>query len=109
MVLALTGFALAGLLRAGSGYVAERAAFAAGAGARRRLRTDIVTRLARARPLLERGRHSAELTAIVVDRIEALDGLFVRYIPATVLAVASPVIVAVVAAALDPVAGLILA
>jgi ATP-binding cassette subfamily C protein CydD len=108
MVPALIGFALAGLLRAGSGYVAERAAFAAGAGARRRLRTDIVTRLARARPLLARARHSAELTSIVVDRIEALDGLFVRYIPATILAIASPVIVAVVAAALDPMAGLIL-
>src|ERR1019366_6104869 len=46
--------------------------------------------------------------AVVVDRIEALDGLFARFIPATALAVAAPVIVAVVAALLDPVAGLIL-
>jgi ATP-binding cassette subfamily C protein CydD len=105
----LAGFAAAGLLRAGLGYAADRAGFAAGAAARRRLRTDIVTRLARARPLLARARHSAELAAIVVDRIEALDGLFARFIPATWLAVASPLIVVLVAAVLDPIAGVILA
>ncbi len=109
IAVSLIGFAIAALLRAGAGYAAERAGFAAGAGARRRLRTDIVTRLARARPLLARARHSAELTSIVVDRIEALDGLFVRYIPATVLAIVAPLLVALVAAALDPIAGLILA
>jgi ATP-binding cassette subfamily C protein CydD len=108
VVLSLAGFAIAALLRAGTGYAADRAAFSAGAAARRRLRTDIVTRLARARPTLAHARHSAELAAVVVDRIEALDGLFARFIPATALAVAAPVIVAVVAALLDPVAGLIL-
>src|ERR1700753_2922919 len=51
VVLSLAGFVVAGVLRAGSGYAAEQAGFAAGAGARRRLRTDIVTRLARARPM----------------------------------------------------------
>ena len=90
IVASLAGFAVAALLRAGSGYAAERAGFAAGAGARRRLRTDIVTRLARARPLLAHARHSAELAAVVVDRIEALEGLFARFIPATTLAVAAP-------------------
>jgi ATP-binding cassette subfamily C protein CydD len=105
----LVGFAVAGVLRAGAGYAAERAGFAAGAGARRRLRTDIVTRLARARPLLSHARHSAELATLVVDRIEALDGLFARFIPATALAIAAPLVVALVAAAMDPVAGLILA
>jgi ATP-binding cassette subfamily C protein CydD len=105
----LAGFAVAGLLRAGTGYAAERAGFTAGADARRRLRTDIVARLAWARPQLAHVRHSAELAAIVVDRIEALEGLFARFIPATTLAVAAPLIVALVAAVLDPAAGLILA
>lgn len=105
----LAGFAVAGLMRAGIGYAADRAAFAAGAAARRRLRTDTVTRLARARPMLSHARHSAELAAIVVDRIEALDGLFARFIPATTLAVAAPLIVALVVAMADPTAGLILA
>jgi ATP-binding cassette subfamily C protein CydD len=109
VALSLTGFAVAGLLRAGLGYAADRAGFAAGAAARRRLRADTITRLSLARPILARTRHSAELAAIVVDRIEALDGLFVRYIPATALAIASPLVVALVVTAIDPIAGLILA
>ena len=63
---------MAAVLRAAAGYAADRAGFAAGAAARRRLRTDTLTRLARARPELSRSRHSAELAAVVVDRIEAL-------------------------------------
>jgi ATP-binding cassette, subfamily C, bacterial CydD len=106
---ALAGFAVAALLRAGLGYASDRTGFAAGAAARRRLRTDTLTRLSLARPMLARARHSAELTAIVVDRIEALDGLFARFIPATALAVGAPLVVAAVAASLDPEAGLILA
>jgi len=104
----LAGFAVAALLRAAAGYASDRASFAAGAAARRRLRTDTVTRLSQSRPTLSRTRHSAELAAIVVDRIEALDGLFARYIPAVALAVAAPVVVALVVSVLDPVAGLIL-
>jgi ATP-binding cassette, subfamily C, bacterial CydD len=100
---------MAALLRAGLGYAADRSGFAAGAAARRRLRADTMTRLSLARPMLARARHSAELAAIVVDRIEALDGLFARFIPATTLALAAPLLVAAVAAALDPAAGLILA
>jgi ATP-binding cassette subfamily C protein CydD len=104
----LAGFALAALSRAGLGYAADRASFTAGASARRRLRTDTVARLAQARPELSRTRHSAELASIVVDRIEAVDGLFGRFIPATALAVAGPAIVVLVVIALDPMAGLIL-
>jgi ATP-binding cassette, subfamily C, bacterial CydD len=104
----LGGFALLGVLRAITGYAADRAGFAAGATARRRLRTDILTRLLHARPTLARARHSGELASIVVDRIEAMDGLFARYIPATVLAVVAPLIVAVMVFVLDPEAGVIL-
>jgi ATP-binding cassette subfamily C protein CydD len=109
VTMSLVGFAVAGVSRAGLGYAADRAGFAAGAAARRRLRTDTLTRLARARPMLSQTRHSAELATLVVDRIEALDGLFARFVPATWLAVAAPAVVAIVAAVLDPVAGLILA
>jgi ATP-binding cassette subfamily C protein CydD len=105
ITVSLAGFAVAGLLRAGLGYAADRAGFAAGAAARRRLRTDTVTRLARARPLLAHARHSAELAAIIVDRIEALDGLFARFIPASWLAIAAPFVVATVVVVLDPIAG----
>ena len=62
--------------RAALSVAAERAAFNAGAAARRRLRTDALSRLLHAGPAQLRTQHTGELTATVVDRIEALDGLF---------------------------------
>ena len=104
----LTGFAIAALLRAGLGFIAERAAFDIGAAARRRLRTDALTRLLHAGPSALRAQHSGELTATVVDRIEALDGLFSRWLPASLLAVAGPLLIGIVALITDPIAGLVL-
>ena len=104
----LTAFALLALIRAGLGYAAERASFTAGATARRRLRADIMARLLHARPLLARTRHSAELATLAVDRIEALDGLFARFLPASALAIAAPVLVTLTVLCLDPVAAAIL-
>ena len=52
--------------------------------------------------------HSVELTAIVVDRVEALDGLFARWLPASMLALAAPALVAFAALLADPVAALVL-
>ena len=104
----LAGFAGLAVLRAGLAILAERAAFEAGAAARRRLRTDALTRLLAAGPALLRGRHSAELTSVVVDRIEAVDGLFARWMPAATLAIAAPLLVLGATAAADPVAALVL-
>ncbi len=104
----LTAFALLALIRAGLGYAAERASFTAGATARRRLRADIMARLLHARPLLARTRHSAELATLAVDRIEALDGLFARFLPTSALAIAAPVLVTLTVLCLDPVAAAIL-
>jgi ATP-binding cassette subfamily C protein CydD len=108
IALSLTGFAVFAVLRAGLGYAADRAGFAAGATARRRLRADTVTRLLHARATLTRGRHSGDLAAVVVDRIESLDGFFARYIPAAILAVGAPVLVLLAVLGLDPYGGLIL-
>ena len=104
----LAGFALLALFRALCAIAADRAAFNAGATARRRLRSDALTRLLHAGPSQLRAQHSGELTATVVDRIEALDGLFARWLPASVLAVAGPVLVALAALLADPWAGLVL-
>ena len=105
----LIGFGVLALLRAGLGYFAEHAAFEAGAVARRRLRSDALTRLLHAGPALLRARHSGDLAAIVVDRVEALDGLFSRWVPAATLAVAGPILVALAALWADPLAALVLA
>jgi ATP-binding cassette subfamily C protein CydD len=59
-------------------------------------------------PALLRGAHSAELTATLIDRIEALDGLFGRWVPAAALAIIGPAMVALVALAADPTAALVL-
>ena len=94
--------------RAALSVAADRAAFDAGAAARRRLRTDALSRLLHAGPALLRTQHTGELTAIVVDRIEALDGLFARWLPAAALAVAGPLLVALAALLADPMAALVL-
>ena len=90
---ALAAFGVLALLRAGIAYLTEQAAFAAGAAARRRLRSDALSRLLHAGPALLRGRHSGDLATIVVDKIEALDGLFARYVPAATFAMIGPALV----------------
>jgi ATP-binding cassette subfamily C protein CydD len=107
--LLLSVFAALALGRAALGVFTEAAAFDAGAAARRRLRTDTLTRLIAAGPGLLRERHSAELTGIAVDRIEGLDGLFARWLPAAALAIAGPLLVLVAVLWADPISAAILA
>ena len=104
----LAVFGVLAVLRAACAYLTERAAFVAGAAARRRLRSDALSRLLHAGPALLRGRHSGDLAAIIVDKIEALDGLFARYVPAAVFAVAGPAIVLLAVLYADPWAALLL-
>ena len=101
-------FALLIVVRASLQYLAEMAAFEAGAAGRARLRADTLARLLSAGPALLRTAHSADLAASVVDRVEALDGLFRSWIPASVLAMAGPALIALVALATDPFAALVL-
>ncbi len=109
VVLAIAAFIVLAILRAILFYLIERSAFAAGASARRRLRTDALSRLLHAGPVLLRSRHSGDLATIVVDRIEALDGLFARYVPAATFAVVGPVIVLLAVLWVDPWAAAVLA
>jgi ATP-binding cassette subfamily C protein CydD len=104
----LAGFAVLALLRALLAVAMDHSAFNAGAAARRRLRTDALSRLLHAGPAQLRARHTGELASIIVDRIEALDGLFSRWLPAAVIAVAGPGLVALTALLVDPVATLVL-
>ncbi len=106
---ALVGFAVLAVARAGLQVLAERAAFDAGAAARRRLRSDALSRLLAAGPALLRRFHSAELAGVVIDKIEAMNGFFANYTPAAALAVAGPALVCAAVLWVDPEAGLILA
>lgn len=89
--------------------LSEGRAQAASAAGRRTLRSEILARLLQIGPALLRGRHSAELASVVVDRIEALDGLYARWLPAASLAVAGPALVAIAVAFADPLAAGIMA
>lgn len=105
----LLGFAGLALVRAGLGVLFERAGFDAGAAARRRLRSEALGAMLAAGPALLRRHHSAELASVVVDRVEALDGIFARWLPAAMLAVAGPALVALAVLWVDPLAAAILA
>jgi ATP-binding cassette subfamily C protein CydD len=102
------GFAAFALLRAGVAMRAEQAGFERGAAARRRLRSTVLGALLALGPAGLRGRHSAELANVAVDRIEAMEGFHARWISATVLAVIGPVLVGAAALAADWRSGLIL-
>jgi ATP-binding cassette subfamily C protein CydD len=94
------------LLSVGLGVAQERAQAAAGVAARASLRRRVFARL------LERGPADetpvGERAALVVDRVEALDGYFARWLPAAALAAAGPLLIALAVAAMDPLSGLIL-
>ncbi|HZH47526.1 MAG TPA: thiol reductant ABC exporter subunit CydD [Roseococcus sp.] len=94
------------VLAAGLGMAQERAQARAGEAARMRLRATLFARLLEAGPADPRG--VGEKAVLLVDRIEALDGFFARWIPAAALAVLAPLAVALAVAIFDPVAALIL-
>jgi ATP-binding cassette subfamily C protein CydD len=101
-------FAVLALARAWLQVLAERAAFEAGAAGRQSLRHDTLARMLAAGPALLKIAHSGELAATAIDRIEALDGLFSRWAPAAMLAVAGPALVLAAALIVDPFAALVL-
>ena len=107
-IAALTGFAVLALLRAGLAVLFERAGFDAGAAARRGLRSEALGAILAAGPALLRRQHSAALAGIVVDRVEVLDGLFARWLPAAILALGGPALVAVAVLWADPMAAAVL-
>jgi len=102
-------FGLLTIIRAGLLIVSDDLAFTAGVAARRRLRSDLFVRLFSAGPGSTRGSRSGELAALAVDRIEALEGLFARWLPAAALAFASPVLIGLAVLSVDPWGALILA
>ena len=102
-------FAGLAVLRAVLLVVSDDLSFTAGVAARRRLRSDLFVRLFDAGPGFLRGARSGELAALAVDRIEALEGLFARWLPASILALASPLLVGLAVLLVDPWGALILA
>ncbi|MFC3125623.1 thiol reductant ABC exporter subunit CydD [Pseudoroseomonas globiformis] len=94
------------LLAIGLGVAQERAQADAGAAARAGLRRRAFARLLALGP--SDTRPAGERATLVVDRIEALDGYFARWLPAAVLAALGPLLIALVVAFEDPLSGVIL-
>ncbi|NVN37261.1 thiol reductant ABC exporter subunit CydD [Komagataeibacter swingsii] len=102
----LVGLAIVrAVLQMGSDILAARA----GMKARARLRSGVLDAILRGGPGLLRRHHTGELAALAVDRIEALDGFFARWLPASVLWVAAPLVIGILAALVQPGSALIMA
>lgn len=101
-------FAALALVRVAAQVGAERACVATGLAARERLRLDALRRALAAGPALLRQMHSAALANTAVDQVDALEPLFARWLPASLLAVAAPALVAAAALVADPAAGALL-
>ena len=84
---------------AAAGYAQERTQLAAGEAARARLRGAAMARLLEIGPADPRG--VGERASLVVDRVEALDGYFARWLPAATLALLAPLVVLIAALATD--------
>ena len=108
LIPSLLGFAAAALLRAALQAGAEVLSAAAGGHARRRLRRNTVIGILSDGPRLLRSLHSGALASLVVDRIEAVDGFFARYLAGASLAVAAPLLVLAAAALVQPFAAIVL-
>ncbi len=94
------------LLSAAIGIAQEKALIAAGEAAKTRLRNAVFAKLLATGA--EDQRPVGERAALVVDRIEALEGFLTRWLPAAMLAIAGPLLVAGAAFAVDATSGAIL-
>jgi len=107
--IAFAGFAV---VRAAAAHQAALAGFESGAAARRRLRNGVFSGLFANGPGFGGGmqrQHSAELAAIAVDRVEAMEGFHARWLPATMLAIIGPALIGLAAFWTDWRSGVILA
>ncbi|MGB3436987.1 MAG: thiol reductant ABC exporter subunit CydD [Achromobacter sp.] len=96
------------LLRACITWAGERAGADAAERIKRHVRQALFKRLVQKGPYWSRGQASGELASAVVDQVEALDGFFAKYLPATAAAAMLPVAFSVVLLPMDVIAGLVL-
>ncbi|MFT8806968.1 thiol reductant ABC exporter subunit CydD [Gluconobacter sp.] len=106
---AIAVFLLVCVLRVVLSTVQDMTAASAGIQARRRLRAEVLNRIIGEGPALLRRHHSAAIAATLVDRIEALDGYFARWLPAASLWLVSQWLVVIALYVENHQAGLILA
>ena len=89
------------LLRAALSQAAEAAGFEAAAGIRGRLRAELAAHLVRLGPSYTKLRETGALAATLLEKVDALDGFFARYLPQLFAAASVPLAVAAAAATVD--------
>lgn len=102
----LAGAALLVLLRAGLAAWQEAAAFAAGAGLRQDLRARLFAHIEALGPAWTEARESGALASALVERTEALQGFFARWLPAVAMAAVLPFAAGLVAFGIDATVGI---
>lgn len=80
-------------LRACAGIVREWSGQRASVGVRSRLRAELIQRLAALGPAYTRQQRSGELSSVLLEQVEALDGFIARYLPQMALAVMLPLVI----------------
>ncbi|MFN3880590.1 MAG: thiol reductant ABC exporter subunit CydD [Nitrincola lacisaponensis] len=88
ILLALIVRVLAGMLREWCGQRAS-------VGVRARLRAELLQRLAALGPAYTRQQRSGELSSVLIEQVEALDGFIARYLPQMALSVMLPLVILV--------------
>jgi ATP-binding cassette, subfamily C, bacterial CydD len=96
------------LARAVLAFLADGAAGAVAGRVKQNLRQYLTERLFALGPAYVQGERSGEVSAILVDGVEALDAYFSQYLPQLVLAAAVPLAILVVVFPLDGLTGIVL-
>lgn len=102
---ALAAALLLVLMRAALAAYQEAASFAAGAALRQDLRARLFARIAALGPAWTEARESGALATALVERTEALEGFFARWLPAMALACVLPFASGLIAFGIDSTIG----
>ncbi|WP_417580484.1 thiol reductant ABC exporter subunit CydD [Nitrincola sp.] len=84
---------LALLFRAAAGVFREWSGQRASVGVRSRLRAELLARLAQLGPAYSKSQRSGELSSLLMEQVEALDGFIARYLPQMALAGIIPLVI----------------
>ncbi|TPW35633.1 ATP-binding cassette domain-containing protein [Oecophyllibacter saccharovorans] len=106
---ALLGFLAASVLRIFLGWLQDRSIVHGGQQARRRLRSSLLKRLQQEGPALLRWQHSAMLGTLLGERIEALEGYYTQWRPASASWIVAQGLILAAVIWVAPRAGLVLA
>ncbi|MDR6291190.1 ATP-binding cassette subfamily C protein CydD [Inquilinus ginsengisoli] len=96
------------LLRAGAAWASEALGAVAATGVKTRLRRQILDRLHALGPAWRAERQTGDIAVTLIERVEALDGYYARFLPQSRVAMILPILILVAVYPVDWVSGVIL-